>query len=306
MKKHLLALVLIAGCFLTRELSVSAEVSPKNITIQPSAKDAMTVDVQLIVQGVKKRDYTVQDLAAKAGATAVPALTELLADADARVRKLAVYCLRETNDASAARPLISATLDVDVQVAMTAAQALLLLASSALAPEVQRAFDRSTKPDVQRQLGLVLARIADPADLVGMKKSWKTVNGTAKEGLTVALAKHGDIDAQQEMIRQLEQAKATDSDETLRKSQWLEYAASVSQPWLLPVLGKLLRDHEPLVYVGIDVFPDQTQHLRTCDLALLIVAKITGAKFSFTLKPARNFTSAQLNEAAGVIKSRGP
>jgi HEAT repeat protein len=261
----------------------------------------MAASVQTIVQGVLNKDYAVQTLARGAGAAPVPELVRLLGDPDAEIRELAVYCLGETGDPSAANGLAGAALDADPQVAMAAAKALRSVAGAPHSRTLLQAFDRAAEPMVRRELALVLGRIAGPPELLEMKKRWATgTSGEAREGLTVALAGRGDDEARLEFEKRL---LGSEGDDRLR---WLENADLVAQPWLLPALGKILDDPTPVLRVAVDARPDLIQALRACDLALLLIAKITGARFSLPVTRAHNYTDAELDEARRLVKASKP
>ncbi len=258
-------------------------------------------DVLAIVRGVQNKDYAVQLLAKNAGSAPVPELTRLLGDPDEEVRKLAVYCLGETGDPGAARGLAGALLDDDDQVAMAAAKALHRVATPPIAPTLLQAFDRAREPAVKREAALVLGRVAGPTELLAMKQRWETAaEGQAKEGLTIALAGRGDEDAREEFVNHLLASAGPD------RLRWLENAELVAQTWLLPALAEILDDKTPVLRVAVDAHPELIQALRACDLALILIAKITGARFSFPVTRAHNYTDAELDEARRLVKAAAP
>jgi HEAT repeat protein len=248
-----------------------------------------------IMQGVLNKDYGVQLLAKGAGAFPVHELEALARNPDAEIRLLAVHCLRETGDPSAATGLVEAVFDPHMQVAMAAARALHTIAGPDVVARLLAAFDQSIYPAVRREAALVLGPIADSDELGAMKQRWNTEgSGEAKEGLTVALAGRGDDDARLEFNKRLLASKGDD------RARWLENAELVAEPWLLSALGQILSDRTPLLRVGVDARPDLIQALRACDLALLLVAKITGARFSFPVTRDHNYTDVELQEARRV------
>lgn len=261
----------------------------------------MSVDVTAIVQGVRNKDFAVQLLAKGAGAAPVPDLVRLLADRDPEVRQLAVYCLSETGDPSAADGLASALFDADEQVAMAAAKALHALASPQVASMLLQALDRAVDPMVRREVALVLGRVAGLPELAAMRQRWRAATpGEVKEGLTVALAGRGDDDARAEFERRL---LASEGQDLLR---WLQHAERVAGRWLLAPLGRILDDPTPVLRVGVDARPDLIQALRACDLALILIAKIANARFSFPVTRDHNYTDAELDEARQLVKAQTP
>ena len=261
----------------------------------------MSVDVQAIVEGVRARDYTVQLRARGAGAAPVAALSGLLGDPDEEVRQLAVHCLAETGDPSAAGGLAAALFDPDPQVAMAAARALHAFTDPSIAPALLQAYDRAAEPAVRREVALVLGRVAGSAELLAMRQRWETeASEEAKEGLTVTLARCGDDDAREAFERSLRASAGRD------RLRWLQHAEFVAQRWLLPALGEVLDDQTPVLRVGVDARPDRIDALRACDLALNLIARITGARLSFPVTLARNYTDAELDEARRLVRATPP
>ena len=70
------------------------------------------------------------------------------------------------------------------------------------------------------------------------------------------------------------------------------------------MLGQLLLDTAPVQMLNIDM-PDLPYMLRVCDKAVALIAKISGAQFSFETKRAMNYNPEQLAEAARVTASAG-
>lgn len=261
----------------------------------------MAIDLQALVLRVQNKDYAAQNDAKNAGAAAVAELVKLLQDPDEEVRLLAVHCLVATGDPGAATGLAWALFDADDQVAMAAAKGLHAVATPAQAKALLRAYDRAGEPLVKREAALVLGRIATDADVPEMKaRREKETDPDAKQGLTAALAKLGDPEARTAFEEGL------DSSNGRGRLPWLELSEYIGQTWLLPALGRVLDDPTPVVRVAIDSRPDMIQALRACDVALVIIAQITGATFSFPVTRAQNFTPDQLDEARRFVGAQAP
>jgi HEAT repeat protein len=261
----------------------------------------MATDIQAIVDRVKNKEYAVQIEAKAAGAAAVPELGKLLQDPDEEVRLLAVHCLVATADPGAATPLGWALFDQDPQTAMAAAKGLHAVATAAQVPALLQAYDRQGESLVKREIALVLGRVAGPAGVPELKKRWENASDVGgREGLTAALARLGDDDARDAFTKALLGSSGPD------RLRYLELAEYISQPWLLKPLGEVLDDTTAVLRVAVDARPDLIQALRACDIALVLIAKIGGATFSFAVTRAHNYSAGELAEARAFVKARTP
>jgi HEAT repeat protein len=261
----------------------------------------MAIDLQALVLRVRSKDYAAQIDAKDAGAAAVPELVSLLQDPDEEVRLLAVHCLVATGDPGAATGLGWALFDADDQVAMAAVKGLHAVATPAQAKALLRAYDKSGEPLVKREAALVLGRVAADADVPEMKARWeKEADPDAKQGLCAALAKLGDPEARAAFEEGL------DGSNGRGRVPWLELSEYIGQTWLLPALGRVLDDPTPVIRVAIDTRPDMLQALRACDVALVVIAQITGATFSFPVTRSQNFTPDQIDEVQIFVEAQAP
>lgn len=261
----------------------------------------MTQDISSLLDLVQKKDYAATNVAASLGAAAVPGLSGLVRDPDEEIRHLAVYCLIETADPQAAAPLGWALFDADPQVAMTAAKGFSKVATPAHTPLLLQALDRSTEPLVKREIALVLGGVAAPADIPEIKKRWeKEADPDARQGLTAALAKLGDDDARTTFDKAL---RGTTGPARLR---YMELAEWIHEPWLLPALTEILNDPTDILRVAVDARPDLIQALRACDLAVVLIADLTAATFTFPVTRAHNYTSSELDEVRASLSAGAP
>ncbi len=259
---------------------------------------AGTDEIRAIVEGVRGKDYSVQLVARKSGGQAVPALVPLLRDPDSDVRQLAVHCLAETGDPSAADGLIEALLDPDSQVAMAAAKALHRLARVQQVDRLVDARERITDPTLRREVALILGRIGQPALVQTLRAhAGRDAAPEAAEGILVALAKLGEGEARRVFRERLLSSRG------LERKAWLDYCEYIDQPWLLEPLSKVLDDPTPVLRVGVDARPDLIESLRSCDLALNLIAHLANARFSFLVNRAKNYSPAELDEARRFVGS---
>jgi len=262
----------------------------------------MAQDIQEIVDRIRSKDYSVQNDAQRAGGAAVPLLAGLLADPDEEIRQLAVYCLSATGERAVAAILAGTALfDDDPQVTMAAAQGLHAVATQVDVPRLLQAYDRSAEPLVKREIALVLGRVASPADVPEMKQRWmREAELGIRQGMTAALARLGDDDARNAFTSAL---RGSAGQERLRHLELAEY---IAQSWLLRPLGEMLHDMSDVLRVAVDAQPDLVQALRACDIALVLIARIGGARYSFPVTRAQNYTTTQLHEVQLWVKANAP
>jgi HEAT repeat protein len=255
-------------------------------------------DLAALTRAVRAKDYGAQLEAREAGPAAAAALGPLLGEPDEEVRELAVHCLVESGAPEAGPPLVHAALDPDPQVAVAAARGLRARGSAALVPSMLGALERSGEPQVRRELALAIGRHAGPEAVPDLTEALgREPSEAAQQALVAALARLGDMGARERF------AVALDGLQGVARKPWLELASYVGQPWLLGPLGSALADGTPLVRVGVDGRPDLIEALRACDLAVNLIAEIAGARFSFEVTPAKNYSGREIEEARRLVWS---
>lgn len=222
-------------------------------------------------------------------------LIKLTRNDDAKVRRIAVYCLAETGGADAASTFARLTLDPDSQVRAAALEGLAKHPGEAAPQSLLDAFGQSHDPYVRQQLMLIAAQVQG-VSTADIQKRYETENDPeVKEGLVVALARRGHPAGETEFIRRLQTMKNRDL------ARYLEYAGEIKATWLLPALLPILDDKTPLVRIGVDGLPNQPEHLRACDIAVNLTAEISRHPFSFRVAGNINYTDAQIAEVKAYL-----
>jgi hypothetical protein len=237
-------------------------------------------------------------LARPAGPSAAPVLRELARHADPGVRVVALLAVTELGGGEALEACRAAATDGHPQVRAASLRGLDLLLDAGRAAVLLELLASSGDPETRRQLALAYGRRekVDPAPLRKRRESEK--DPVAAEGLAVALARLGDRDAQAEFSR-LFQA-ATEPDARLR---FLEYAAEMRAPWVLRAVGPALDDATPLVRIGTDGRGEVPEYLRACDVAVNLIAALSGKRLSFAPGKAVAYPPAAVDEARRVLQS---
>lgn len=252
--------------------------------------------MQNLIQQVLDRKPAAALRAKEIGPSANPELIKLTRNDDAGVRRVAVYCLDETGGADAALAFARLALDPDSQVRAAALAGLSDHPADIMPQTLLEAFDQSQDPYVRQQLMMVAARVPGVGTAEIQKRYEPEKNPEAKEGLVVALAERGDPAGQAEFVKNLHAVKDRDL------ARYLEYADEIKAKWLLPALAPILDDKTPLVRIGVDGLPELPYHLRACNVAVNLVAEISGHPFSFRVAGNVNYSDEQIAEARAFLQ----
>ena len=244
-----------------------------------------------ISEAVLALDLTAVDMARTQGAAAIPELRQFLSHDDATVRVVATTALGEIPHADAYQALLQAAQDADDSVAVTAVDQLIKHKSAMGAAALLRALESIKSLPAQRQLVLAIGTIATPQDAESLN-SYCAYNQDADIALAclAALSRLGSAKAQKDFTRYFVNTRDLEA---------FELAEYISQPWLLAPLSQLLGFTDPLQNLG-DPPPGFPNMLRICDKAVVLIARISKAPFSFRTDVHMNYTNDQLAEAARV------
>lgn len=230
---------------------------------------------------------------ARRGPAAADELVALMGHAEPEVRALAVECLTGSGSPIAARVLVRALPDPELQVSSAAANALWTLATPDLAPDLLVAFDATPDWMVRRRLALLLGKLEGWAPPLLRKRVEKEPHAAVREAMIVALARRGEPAARAEFARWLGEAGPADSPRLLEHAQYL------AQPWVLHPLLPLLDDWTPALRLVEGA--QGPSHLRVCDRVVDLVSEISGQKFAGAPKPLTNYDLAVIDEVKAFL-----
>lgn len=243
-----------------------------------------------LAQQVRAKDPSATLLAAELGPAAAPALVPLTRDADEDVREIALLCLAETGGAGAVRAMLARLNDSAPMVRSAALKGLEHQARSGDVPALLHGVEATDDAGARRYLALITGRLGSAADLPTLQRvCGRFTDDESVEGCLTALAQLGDPAARTEFARRLTTAR----DREL--ARFLEYAERIRAPWLVPALVPLLSNLTPVRWIGVDGLPGP-ENLRAADIAVNLIAAITGRHFSFEVSPRVNYDDAQLAE----------
>jgi hypothetical protein len=255
--------------------------------------------MQNLIEQVLEKKPAAALTAKQIGPSANLELIKLTRNDDAKVRRIAVYCLNETGGADAAVAFARLTLDDDSQVRAAALEGLARHPGDIVPQTLLEAFDQSRDAYARQQLMMIAAKVPGVSTAEIQKRYEPEKDQEVKEGLVVAMAHRDDPAGQAEFIRNLHAAKDRDL------ARYLEYAGEIKAKWLLPALLPILDDKTPLVRIGVDGLPRgrQPEHLRACDIAVNLVAEISGHRFSFRVVGNVNYTDEQIAEVKAFLSA---
>ncbi|MGE5090891.1 MAG: HEAT repeat domain-containing protein [Bacillota bacterium] len=248
-----------------------------------------------LVQQVRAKDPSATLLAAELGPAAAPTLVPLTRDADEEVREIALLCLAETGGAGAVRAMLARLNDSAPMVRSAALKGLEQQAGSGDVPALLHGVEATDDAGARRYLALITGRLGSASDLPTLQRVCsRFTDDESAEGCLTALAQLGDPAARAEFARRLTAAR----DREL--ARFLEYAERIKAPWLVPALAPLLSNLTPVRWIGVDGLPGP-ENLRAADIAVNLIAAITGKQFSFPLSPRVNYTPEQLEEVRRTV-----
>jgi len=239
---------------------------------------------------VRARDPSATLLAAELGPAAAPALVPLSRDANEEVREIALLCLAETGGAGAVRAMLARLNDSAPMVRSAALKGLERQARSGDVPALLHGVEATDDAGARRYLALIAGSLGSASDVPALQRvCGRFTDPETGEGCLTALAQLGDPAARAEFARRLAGAR----DREL--ARYLEYAERIRAPWLVPALAPLLSNLTPVRWIGVDGLPGP-ENLRAADVAVNLIAAITGRHFSFEVSPRVNYDDAQLAE----------
>ncbi|MFO0556068.1 MAG: HEAT repeat domain-containing protein [Polyangiaceae bacterium] len=242
-------------------------------------------------------DRTVIGDSAKATSADVAAFVELLRTPSWEVRELAVQCLLRVEHPNAAHALVLALDDPHFQVRGAALSGLERRAQPVMQAALFAAYDRAEDPWTRSGIARALGRVGAALDVRALRERCdREPDPVAREGCVVALARAGEPAAREQFARQLHAARGEDL------LHLFEQCAYLHAPWLLPALAPLLEDETPVsFYGGHDPEGRPPGALRVCDLAVNLAQEISGAAFSFSVAPRKNYARSERAEVARFV-----
>ena len=262
-----------------------------------------------LTRKILEKDPTAMLLARELGSFAGPILKPLVSNEDDIVRELAIRALKECGGSGLEDVFVNALNDEMPTVRAAALNGLKNNLSEESYAKLMQAYSQISDPQHRREIALLIGRLAN-ANIDELKRLYRSeLEAEAREGGLAALAKLGDPQARAEFLERLREAK---NDELKKLLELVDY---IKQVWALRGLMPVLGDETPLAGSGFCQMFDAKKReetiaavknqfaeiLRACDIAVNLIAKISGTKFPFPVNGAKNYADAELMAARQVL-----
>ena len=255
--------------------------------------------MDLLIQKVLNKEPSSANLAREIGEAAAPRLIPLAVHDDPVVRMIALGALVQTGGSGLEDVFINALSDESPTVSVEGVRGLQPRISLAIYAKLLEAYDKVEDPARRQDIALMLGRISEakPADL--RERLEKEVDLFAKEGLTTALAKLGDKQAQADFLKMLESAKGRDVP------RFLTHVEYIGKDWAMAGTRRILGDKTPVIRIAADddLPGESPEYLRACDLVVNMVARLKAAKFTFVVNGKKNYSDAELREVREYLSA---
>lgn len=216
------------------------------------------------------------------------------------VRELSVLALEKRPEPKGLALLLDALKDDDLSVQMVAVEVISKRPFSHIVSDLQHVL-MEIEPEIQAEIVLLIGLADDKTqkDFLGnlLPKAQRQNEEELSQNIVLAMARLGDSEAQQQIIRKLQSEDVADQRDAIED---LEY---INDAKLLVHLKPLLNDTTDAMDIGKT---PKNFYLRICDLAVLCVQKITKFEFSFVTTRGRQFTKEERCEVALHIKGAIP
>ena len=263
----------------------------------PAEARAAGAAVTELVEKVRAKDFTATLRARELGPGAAAGVTPLLSDLDPTVRQLALLCLLEMPAPDALDIAFGAVSDDDPQVRAVALRGVGQLATRNHATRVVEALRNHPEPVARKELALIVGGMGGRESLGPLRAACDAHSDPeTQRGCLVARAWLEDAEAQQEFGRQVVASRGGE------RIELLGYADRIRARWLLPSLGALLDDTGPARWIGADGRPGP-ETLRVCDVAVNLIAAISGHRFGFVVGPRVNYAPSEIAEVSRFVRS---
>jgi hypothetical protein len=162
-------------------------------------------------------------------------------------------------------------------------------------PRLLTALARVEDPTARSEVAILIGSLGAAADLRPLTQACAAyADAMTVHGCVTARAWIGDPTARAEFTRQMGAAREREL------ARYLEHAGRIRAPWLVPALVPLLADTTPVKWIGADGLPGP-ETLRAADVAVNLLAAITGRRFGFPISDRVNYTEAQRAEVRAAL-----
>ena len=280
----------LVGCANTANTEVLAQHGKA-----PQQRDE-DVKMSQISDAIKAQDLVAVEMARSLGPAAIPELSGFVNHEDPVVSMIALRALGEIAHRDAYEILMNVAQGEDDYNAVTSLDQLFKHLDDVGIDRLVDLLPECQSPAAQRRLVFGVGQQLGPTEAKSLKSFCQGENDSLLAPVCMVVMARLGVERERKAFAQhmLEQ----------RDLESFEQAAYIGQPWLLPVLGRLLRDTSMVQPLNADI-PGFPSMLRVCDKAVALIAEISGTRFSFVTNRHMNYTPEQLAEAARVVAEAG-
>jgi HEAT repeat protein len=246
-----------------------------------------TIDLDnALLQG----DSLAVEIAAKLGPAALPVLRRYVQHENYRTRQLAMRCAGGVGTDAAAEILAAGLVDENFNVQNAAANELARKAYPSAAQTILDRLVAGAEELVREKLALAAGYLSDKRT-AEVLKSVETEGGVLASNARMALARLGDVDAQQSLIAELNDPLPS------KRYEGLEKLIYVDDRGYAPHVKRLLQDKAEAVRIGIVEIP---RYRRVCDQAVDTLVALLRPNVSFKVSVEITYGDEALAEASKI------
>lgn len=221
------------------------------------------------------------------GEYALPVIKKYSQDEDYQKRQLAVECAGVIRDDNAA-PILAAGLEDDnINVRLEAANAIEENPIPGVTDAVLEKLENSQEDDLKETLALAAGKLPGEKTVEVLKKVQAAEEGKVSENAQMALAKLGDGESKEAIIKELSDPLPRTRYEALEKLIYIDAAA------LVVYAAKLLGDKSEALTIGTVRNP---KYRRVCDQAVDTIVFLLRLSVTFQVSKEKIYDDREIQE----------
>ncbi len=225
--------------------------------------------------------------AKRLGGNALPVIKKYAQDEDYQKRQLAVECAGVIKDDNAASILAAGLDDDNINVRLEAANAIDDNPIPGVTDAVLEKLENSQEDDLKEILALAAGKLPGEKTVEVLKKVQKTEEGRVSENAQMALAKLGDAESKEAIVKELSDPLPRTRYEALEKLIYIDDAA------LAVYAKKLLGDKSEALTIGTIRNP---KFRRVCDQAVDTIVFLLNLSVTFEVSVEKIYDDREIKE----------
>ena len=225
--------------------------------------------------------------AGRLGENAFPVVKKYSRDENYQTRQIAVACAGFLEDEKAA-PILAAGLDDDnINVRLEAAKTINKYPKPGVTDAVLEKLENSPEDVLKEILALAAGKLPGEKTIEVLKRVQKAEEGKVSENAQMALAKLGDAEAKEAIVKELSDSLPRTRYDALEKLIYINNAS------LATYAKRLLGDKSEAIRIGNIKRP---QYRRVCDQAVDTIVFLLNLSVSFLVRKDRIYSDQEIQE----------